>query len=114
MTTNRRGDDPLPAATMGAAWKLLSMLGLPAIGLAAGLWRDVALQAQTIETLRAEMVSQHSILAQHLEVERRRLDLAAEAEKNTAVDRARLGAVIDQLKGQIDALLASLSRRRPG
>lgn len=99
---------------MGAAWKLLSVLGLPAIALAAGLWRDVALQAQTIETLRGELNAQHVALETHLDVERRRLDAAAEAEKNTAVDRARLGAVIDQLKGQIDALLASLSRRRPG
>lgn len=99
---------------MGAAWKLLSMLGLPAIGLAAGLWRDVALHAQTLETLRVELTAQHSALVQHLDAERRRLDVAAEAEKNIAVDRARLGAAIDQLKGQIDALLANLSRRRPG
>jgi hypothetical protein len=98
----------------GALWKAASLMGIPAITMAAGLWRDVALQAQTLETLRAGVGAQHSALAQHLDTERHRLDVAAEAEKNTAVDRARLGAVIDQLKGQIDALLASLSRRRPG
>lgn len=98
----------------GALWKMASLMGIPAVTMAAGLWRDVALQSQTLDTIRAEVGAQHSALAQHLDAERHRLDAAAEAEKNTAVDRARLGAVIDQLKGQIDALLASLSRRRPG
>lgn len=104
----------MPPAVMGAAWKVLSMLGLPAIGLAASLWRDVALHAQTIETLRAEMVSQHVTMQQHLSEERGRRELAAEVEKTTAVDRERLGAAIERLKGQLDALLASISRRRPG
>ncbi len=112
--TIKRGDEPIPPAVMGAAWKVLSMLGLPAIGLAASLWRDVALHAQTLETMRAEVVAQHVTMQQHLSEERGRRELASEVEKTTAVDRARLGAVIDQLKGQIDALLASLSRRRPG
>lgn len=111
---NKREDDPLPPAVMGAAWKVLSLLGLPAIALAAGLWRDVALQAQTIETMRAELVAQHVTMQQHLSEDRSRRDLESEVNKALAVDRARLGAVIDQLKGHIDALLASLSRRRPG
>lgn len=97
----------------GILWKATALMAIPAITMAAGLWRDVALHSNEIVQLRAELAANQSAIREHLTSDRARLDAAATAEKEQAVDRARLGAAMENLKGQIDALLASLSHRRP-
>lgn len=101
-------------AIAGALWKALSVLGVPALAIGAGLWRDVAIHSNDIAQLRAEVAANQSAIRDHLTSDRSRLDAEADAAKNLAVDRARLGAAFDVLKGQIDALTTALYRRRPG
>lgn len=104
---------PHPAA-LGLVWKIMAALGVPTLGVALLMWRDAALQAERLETLRGEIASIQSSLREHLDAERRRLDAAALAEREAAVAQARLQEAIASVKGQIDALLQALSRRRPG
>ena len=99
---------------MGVAWKILAALGVPALTVALGLWRDVALQAAEIATLRSDATATRATIAEHVASDRQARDAAADRERDAAVASARIAAALEAAKGQIDALLAALSRRRPG
>ena len=113
MTDDRRAT-AANNATLGVVWKLLAALGVPTLITALGLWRGVALLEQDLKVTKAELAEVQKTLKEHLAAEIQAVSIMAAKEKDAAIAQVTLTQAISAVKGQIDALLIALSRRRPG
>lgn len=110
-----RDDTRVAGQVHGAlTWKLLSALAVPALGTALMVWRNDSLQDAELSRLRMEHAQVVAQLQEHVRDESRRNDAKVVSEREIAVEFANLQGALNTVKGQIDALLQALSRRRPG
>lgn len=108
-----RAESPHPAA-LGVVWKIGAALAMPALAAALLVWRNDSLQDSQIRELKVKMDAMGAAMAAHADADSKRVEAVADRERDAAVAQARIAAALDAVKGQVDALLTLLSRRRPG
>lgn len=105
-----------PSAFAENAWRGVSSLAataaLASFVLIANLWRNDSLQDVRVAELEARIAALAESHRLHVESDQRRVERGADESRDAAVAQARLQAAVDAVKGQIDALLQTLARRR--
>ena len=101
-------------AVLGAVWKALAALAIPALGAALVVWRDAALMELRLDAAQAALAQVRADLTAHLADDAARRTAQDREGRDVAVAQARVDAALAAVRLEIDTLLAALQRRRGG